>query len=167
MIGKLKNNFIKAPEVVQYAFIGAGLFLGYKIYKVLFKDSETKANEAVQIQTQKELDAYLKNNKLSYPVSQYATWANSIHNATMYGIGDNYGLVKTILMLMKNNADVAKLITAYGARQNYVFGIPQGPERDLLTNIRAELGDEYLGLYTGKLNDIRADWEKKKITYKL
>jgi hypothetical protein len=70
-------------------------------------------------------------------------------------------------MLMKNNADVAKLITAYGARQNYVFGIPQGPERDLLTNIRAELGDEYLGLYTGKLNDINADWTKKKISYKI
>jgi hypothetical protein len=167
MIGKLKNKFLNAPDVIQYAFLGAGLVLAYKTYKILFKDDVTRNNQAVQTQTQKELEEYLKTNKLSYPISQYSTWANTIYNSTMYGLGDNYGMVKTILLLMKNNADVSKLITAYGSRQNYVFGIPQGPPRDLLTNIRAELGDEYLGLYSGKLNDIRADWEKKKITYKL
>jgi len=167
MIGKIKNTFLKAPDVIQYAFLGAGLVLAYKTYKILFKDDITRNNEAVQTQTAKELAEYLKTNKLSYPVSQYSTWANTIHNSTMYGLGDNYGMVKTILLLMKNNADVSKLITAYGSRQNYVFGIPQGAPRDLLTNIRAELGDEFLGLYSGKLNDIRADWEKKKITYKL
>jgi hypothetical protein len=154
-------------NIINYAFLGGGLFLAYKTYKILFKDDQEKTNQLIQDQTKKELDVILKNTKLTYPPSQYLAWANIIHNSTMYGLGDNYGAVKTILLLMKNNADVLKLAQAYGSRQNYVFGIPQGAKRDFFTNLRAELGDEYFGLYTAKINDINADWLKKKISYKI
>ena len=163
----LTDKFNKAPQVIQYAAIGGGLFVAYKIFSLLGKNSQAAGNAAIQTAAQKELIEYQKNNKLSYVPSQYEQFANIIYNSTMYGLGDNYGAVRDVLKLMKNNADVAKLITTYGSRQNYVFGIPQGEKKDLFTNIRAELGDEYFGLYTGKLNEIRADWEKKKITYKL
>lgn len=163
----ITDKFNKAPQVIQYAAIGGGLFVAYKIFTLLGKNSQAAGNAAIQTAAQKELLEYQKNNKLSYVPSQYEQFANIIYNSTMYGLGDNYGAVRDVLKLMKNNADVAKLITVYGSRQNYVFGIPQGEKKDLFTNIRAELGDEYFGLYTGKLNEIRADWEKKKITYKL
>lgn len=167
MIKNLKSTFLKAPNIVQIALAGGGLYLVYKTYSLLFKNAQEKTNQAIQDQTKKELDVILKNTKLTYPPSQYLAWANIIYNSTMYGLGDNYGAVRDVLKLMKNNADVLKLVQAYGSRQNYVFGIPQGEKRDLFTNLRAELGDEYFGLYTAKLNEINEDWLKKKISYKI
>jgi hypothetical protein len=167
MLKNIKTSFLKAPNYIQIALAGGGLYVVYKTYNLLFKNAQEQTNKAIQDQTKKELDVVLRNTKLSYPPSQYLAWANIIYNSTMYGLGDNYGAVKQVLLLMKNNADVLKLVQAYGSRQNYVFGIPQGEKRDLFTNIRAELGDEYFGLYTQKLNDINADWLKKKISYKI
>jgi hypothetical protein len=167
MLKNIKSSFLKAPNYVQLALAGGGIYLLYKTYKILFKNEQEQTNIKIQTETKKELDAAIKKAKLSYPLSQYSAWANIIYNSTMYGLGDNYGAVKQVLLLMKNDADVLKLVQEYGSRQNYVFGIPQGEKRDLFTNLRAELGDEYFGLYTGKLNDINADWTKKKISYKI
>ena len=167
MLKTLQSKYNNANPYIQYAILGGGIFLTYKIYKLMFKTEQEQSNKLIESQTQKELTNYLKNTKLSYAPSQYTQWANIIYNSTMYGLGDNYGAVRDVLKLMKNNADVAQLILAYGSRQNYVFGIPQGAKRDLFTNLQAELGDEFFGLYSGKLNEIRADWAKKKITYKI
>lgn len=167
MLSTLKAKYNKAPQVLQYAAIGGGIFLVYKLFNLITKNAQQTSNANIQAAASSELATYLKNNKLSYVPSQYEQFANIIYNSTVYGLGDNYGAVRDTLKLMKNNADVAKLITVYGSRQNYIFGIPQGEKRDLFTNIRAELGDEFFGLYTAKLEDIRKDWEKKKITYKL
>ena len=125
----LTDKFNKAPQVIQYAAIGGGLFVAYKIFSLLGKNSQAAGNAAIQTAAQKELIEYQKNNKLSYVPSQYEQFANIIYNSTMYGLGDNYGAVRDVLKLMKNNADVAKLITTYGSRQNYVFGIPQGEKK--------------------------------------
>ena len=167
MLKTLSNKFNNANPYIQYAILGGGIYLTYKIYKIMFTTEQEQSVKNIETNATKELTTYLANTKLSYPLSQYDQFANIIYNSTMYGLGDNYGAVRDTLKLMKNNADVAKLVLAYGSRQNYVFGIPQGPKRDLFTNIQAELGDEYFGLYSAKLNDIRADWAKKKITYKI
>lgn len=164
------DNFkktISSNPVTKMVAIGGGIFLTYTLFNKLFGNAQAQSNALIQANAQTELQNFLKTQKLSYLPSQYEQFANIIYNSTMYGIGDNYNAVKDTLKLMKNNADVSKLITAYGSRQNYVFGIPQGEKRDLFTNIRAELGDEFFGIYTQKLEDIRADWTKKKITYKL
>ena len=166
MLDKLKNTITTNP-VAKMVAIGGGIFLTYTLFNKLFGNPQATSNLLIQANAQKELTEFLKTQKLSYLPSQYEQFANIIYNSTMYGLGDNYNAVKDTLKLMKNNADVSKLITAYGSRQNYVFGIPQGEKRDLFTNIRAELGDEFFGIYTQKLEDIRKDWLKKKITYKL
>jgi len=167
MLEEIKRKYKNAPELIQYAFLAGGFFLAYKSYKLMFKSETEKTNQELQIKADKEYKAFQKNSILSYPPSQYLAFANTIHNATMYGLGDDYTAVRDTLKLMKNNLDVLALIKAYGERQNYVFGIPSGPKRNLLTNIRLELGDEFMGLYSAKLEDIRADWKKKGILYQL
>ena len=83
-----------------------------------------------------------------------------------YAVGDDYGSVRDILMTMKNDLDVLLLTRAFGKKQAYAFGIPQGEPKDLFTFVRAELGNEYGGLTSYKMDAINKDWEKKGIKYK-
>jgi hypothetical protein len=72
-----------------------------------------------------------------------------------------------IEMLENNELDVAKLIKAFGTRQNYVFGLPAGSSMDLLTFVQDELGNEYGGLTSYRVSSINADWKKKGISYQI
>jgi hypothetical protein len=157
---------IKNP-IIKNLLIGAGVFAGYKILSSIFKSDSEKASELILSEAEKEKKELEKKFKLSFSPTQYAQFANSIYESTKYGIGDNYAAVVDIMKNLKNDLDVNKLITVYGSKQNYIFGIPQGAPRDLFTNIRAELGNEYLGLTSYKLNKINEDWAKKGIKYKL
>jgi hypothetical protein len=166
MFENLKKS-INTNPVVKMVAIGGGVFLTYTLFNKLFGNAQATSNALIQTKAEKELQEFIKTQKLSYLPSQYEQFANIIYNATMYGIGDNEKAVVDTMKLMKNNADVGKLIMSYGSRQNYVFGIPQGEKKDLFTNIREVLGNEFFGIYTPKLEELRADYTKKKITYKL
>ena len=67
---------------------------------------------------------------------------------------------------MKNDLDVNYLVKAFGKRQGYCFGIPEGGLRDLFTFVRSELGTEYGGLSDSRLVAVNKDWAKKGIRYK-
>lgn len=103
----------------------------------------------------------------TYSDNEYKKLADIIHKYLEYGIGDNFEALKNILSLLKNNDDVKKLIQAYGFRQNYFYALPLGNKENLLTNLQKQLSNKELGVYTDMLNFIRADWAKKKITYKI
>lgn len=165
-VNRAYTKFRTLPMPLQVAGGAVSIFLLYKTYKLLFKNAQEQSNQQIANQSAKELAEYLKNTKLSYPISQYDAMANQIYEGTKYGIGDNYPMVSKTLRMMKNNADVAKLIQAYGARQNYVFGIPVGEKKDLFTNVRSELGSNF-GFFSGHITDINDDWAKKGIKYKL
>jgi hypothetical protein len=68
---------------------------------------------------------------------------------------------------MNNDLDVAKLIKAFGQKQNYCFGVPSGGEMDLFTFVKKELGNDYGGLTDYGLQRVNKDWTKKGITYKI
>lgn len=163
----LTSKFKTASPVIQYTIAGAGLFIAYKIYKILFKNEQEQTNQQIIQQAEKEKKELEKKYKLTFPVSQYPIFANLIYESTKYGIGDNYGAVVTTLKKLKNDLDVATLIKAYGSRQNYIFGIPAGEKRDLFTNIKAELGNEYGGLTSYRIDQINNDWQKKGIKYRV
>jgi hypothetical protein len=163
----LTSKFKTASPVIQYTIAGAGLFLAYKIYKILFKNEQEQTNQQIVQQAEKEKKELEKKFKLTFPVSQYPIFANLIYESTKYGIGDNYGAVVDTLKKLKNDLDVATLIKAYGSRQNYIFGIPAGEKRDLFTNIKAELGNEYGGLTSYRITQINNDWQKKGIKYRV
>jgi hypothetical protein len=157
---------IKNP-IIKNLLIGAGVFAGYKILTSIFKSDSEKASALILSEAEKEKKELQKKYKLSFNPSQYPAFANIIYESTKYGIGDNYGAVVDTLKKLKNDLDVNMLIQVYGAKQNYIFGIPQGAPRDLFTNLRAELGNEYGGLTSYRLNKINEDWAKKGIKYKL
>lgn len=161
------QKYKSLPLSIQLAGGAAGLFILYKTYRLLFKSEQEKANQQLVDSAKDELTKFLKKYKLSYQPSQYAQFANMIYEGTKYGIGDNYPAVVDAMTKMNNDADVAMLIKVYGARQNYIFGIPQGEPRDLFTNVKTELGSEYGGLTHYKLDRINDNWKSKGITYKI
>jgi len=157
---------IKNP-IIKNLLIGAGIFAGFKVLGTIFKSDSEKASALILTEAEKEKKALEKKYKLSYNPSQYPAFANIIYESTKYGIGDNYGAVVDTLKKLKNDLDVNQLIKVYGTKQNYIFGIPQGAPRDLFTNLRAELGNEYGGLTSYRISQINNDWSKKGIKYKL
>jgi len=157
---------IKNP-IIKNLLVGAGIFAGFKILTSIFKSDSEKASALILNEAEKEKQALEKKYKLSFNPSQYPAFANIIYESTKYGIGDNYGAVVDTLKKLKNDLDVNQLIKVYGTKQNYIFGIPQGAPRDLFTNLRAELGNEYGGLTSYRINQINTDWTKKGIKYKL
>ena len=83
-----------------------------------------------------------------------------------YCVGDDYGSVRDTLMKLKNDLDVNLVVKAFGQRQGYCFGIPAGEPKDLFTFVRSELGSEYGGITSYKMDAINKDWAKKGIKYK-
>lgn len=165
---KLTQKYNELPQPIKYALIGASLYLGYKIISKFFKSDSTQATDDILIQAENDIKKFAKQGfKPSYDLAQYPIFANMIYESTKYGIGDSYGTAVDTLKKLQNNLDVALLIKSYGTKQNYVFGIPTGEKRDLFTNIQLELGNEYGGVTSYRINQINNDWTSKGITYKL
>ena len=164
----LSNKYNSLPQPVQYGILAGGLFLAYKIYKKFTSTETTQQDTQIKLknQVQAEQDE-VKSQKLSYPKSNYLLFANLLDESMRYGIGDNYNAVVNTLQKMNTDRDVLELIKAYGNRQGYVFGIPAGNPKDLFTTIKAELGNEYFGLTSYKVDKINNDWKKKKIKYSI
>lgn len=99
--------------------------------------AEVRANEAAAQQA--------AGARLSWPESHYYTMADTIYNSLRYsGIQDDKPKAKGLLYYMYNDVDVAKLSAAYGTRQHYLSGIPDGPPKNLFTIIREEFPVSYI-----------------------
>lgn len=165
---KLTQKYNDLPQPIKYILIGGGLFLGYKLISSLFKSGSEQLTQNVLTENLTDIQKFVQQGlRPSYEYGQYPMFANIIYESTKYGLGDSYGTVVDTLKKMLNNLDVALLIKSYGTKQNYVFGIPSGEKRDLFTNIQAELGNEYGGVTSYRINQINNDWLSKGITYKL
>jgi len=153
--------------------IGAGivsLLILKKVYDIFFseKAAEIRRNKETADNVDKDIVKHsLRGFKPTYNDSQYNLYANQAYEGMRYAAGDNYGLVESILKLMKNDLDVAKLIKAFGFRQDYAFGIPTGQPKDLFTFVQSELGEEWGGITKYRIDSINKDWQGKGITYKL
>ena len=66
-------------------------------------------------------------------------------------------------MAMKNDLDVAKLISAYGTRQRTCLGIDTEDKQGLL----ASLASEWTEVYGSSRKKINNDWANKRITYRV
>jgi hypothetical protein len=150
--------------------VGAGVvvaFLGYKLYKVVFPSASEKKGRELITSTDKEIrDAINRGLKATYPDSNYIGFASTIYEGMRYCVGDDYGTVETTLKKMQNDIDVAKLIKAFGMKQDYCFGIPESAPKDLFQFVQSELGNELM-LTNYRIKNINADWKKKGITYQL
>jgi hypothetical protein len=172
MQNKVYTYYKELPSWAKgIAVLGVGVvafLVGRKLYKVAFPSLEEQKSKQmlnnINSDIRKNLSLGLKP---SFADSNYNTFANTIYEGMRYAVGDDYGTVEATMKKMMNNLDVAKLIQAFGLRQNYIFGIPKGSPVDLFTMTQQELGNEYLGVTNYRVKNINADWKKKGITYQL
>ena len=142
--------------------------VGSRVYRAVFPTEAQRKNRELEKNIDSEISKLQGNGKkASFSDSNYNTFANTIYNSMRYAVGDDYGTVESTLKRMKNDLDVAKLIKAFGVKQDYFFGIPAGDKMDLFTYIQKELGNEYGGLTNYRVKRINEDWSKKGISYQI
>jgi hypothetical protein len=134
----------------------------------VFPTEAQRKNRELEKNIDSEISKMQSNGKkASFSDSNYNTFANTIYNSMRFAVGDDYGTVESTLKRMKNDLDVAKLIKAFGLKQDYFFGLPTGDKMDLFTYIQKELGNEYGGLTNYRVKRINEDWSKKGISYQI
>jgi hypothetical protein len=166
---KVYQYYKELPPCAKGAIVVGGVaalfFVGKKLYTIVFPSAEAKRNAELNRNIDSEIAKLQKFQMASFPDSTYNTLANTIYNSMRFAVGDDYGAVQDSLKKMKNDLDVAKLIKAFGSRQDYAFGIPVGDKMDLFTYVKKELGNEYFGLTSYRVTNINKDWASKKIKY--
>ena len=142
--------------------------VGSRVYRAVFPTEAQKKNRELEKNIDSEISKLQSNGKkASFSDSNYNTFANTIYNSMRYAVGDDYGTVELTLKRMQNDLDVAKLIKAFGVKQDYFFGLPAGDKMDLFTYIQKELGNEYGGFTNYRVKRINEDWKKKGISYQI
>jgi len=157
-----------AKGVVVVGGVVVVYLVGSRVYRAVFPTEAQRKNRELEKNIDSEISKLQGNGKkASFSDSNYNTFANTIYNSMRYAVGDDYGTVELTLKRMKNDLDVAKLIKAFGVKQDYFFGIPAGDKMDLFTYIQKELGNEYGGLTNYRVKRINEDWSKKGISYQI
>jgi len=142
--------------------------VGSRVYRAVFPTEAQRKNRELEKNIDNEISKLQGNGKkASFSDSNYNTFANTIYNSIRFAVGDDYSTVESTMKRMQNDLDVAKLIKAFGVKQDYFFGLPTGDKMDLFTYIQKELGNEYGGLTNYRVKNINADWKKKGITYQI
>ena len=149
-----------AKGVVVVGGLGIAYIIGSKIYAALQpKPQEIKnvENDITRLET---------GMKPSYGDATYDQYANTVYNAQRTSASNDSGTIMDVALLMKNDLDVAKLIKAYGTRQDYAFGFPTD-SYTLLGAMRKGIESDLFGAFSYRIGKINSDWEAKGITYKI
>lgn len=153
-------------------FIAGGI-LAYLLYKkitgvTVTETSDTAKDVIKNVET--EVKDYSKKFTPSYPESSYPGIANAIYNSIRYSaLDDNYKDTFNELLKIKNPLDLAKVQKAYGARQRYKFGIPDGDPETLIPSVSKELRSEIIKnpFSKTKYEQINDVWAKRGIQVRL
>jgi hypothetical protein len=157
-----------AKGVVVVGGVGLVGLLGFRFYRKIFPNQTERDSRKLVNTLESDISRWKREGLTqSYPDAEYITMANSIYDGMRYCVGDSYGDVEDIMKKMQNNLDVSLLVSAFGIRQNYCFGIPAGNPLDLFSFVRRELGNDYAGLTDYRMRRINENWQKKGITYKV
>ena len=142
--------------------IGIGGLFAYGLYKLTSKELK----EAIQKQKNKKI--YEKEQdpkvKLSYPPSQYITWADKIEDAFNVNFLDftDEDAIYSIMRKLKTNNDWLELNKAYGLRSYYSASPTYlfGKDINMVKTLQEELD-------TSEKNKVNAILKSKGITYKI
>jgi hypothetical protein len=157
-----------AKGIVVVGGVGIVGVLGFQVYRKIFPSQSQRDSQKLVNTLENDIARWKREGLTqSYPDTDYQTFANSAYDGMRYCVGDSYADVESIMKKMQNNLDVALIVSAFGIRQNYCFGIPAGTPLDLFSFVRRELGNDYAGLTDYRLKRINENWEKKGISYKL
>jgi hypothetical protein len=171
MQNKVYQYYTELPTWAKGVVVVGGtlvvVLVGARVYRGLFPTESQRKNKELSKNVDSEINSLSRNGlKPSFSDSNYNTFANTIYNSMRFAVGDDYGTVESTMKKMKNDLDVAKLIKAFGQRQNYAFAIPIGNPMDLFTFIQDELGKEW-GFTNVRIRRINEDYKKKGIKYQI
>jgi hypothetical protein len=122
-------------------YIAGGVAIAFGVKKVLdYFKPERKREESEQKVVTGELETETKATPLSYPVSQYATFANIIETAG-FDIGTDEDAIYTVFRSLKNNADYLALSNAWGKPTRKVYDFGFGYNMTLPQYLRWEMSD--------------------------
>lgn len=150
-----------AKGIVVVGGLGVAYLLGSNIYRKFF----VKPSQDV-INAENDITKFEATMKPSYSDASYDGYANIIYEAQRTSMSNDSGEIMDIALLMKNNLDIAKLIKAYGTRQDYAFGVPT-ESYTLLGAMRKGITSDLFGAFAFRIDKINEDWEAKGISYKL
>jgi hypothetical protein len=126
---------IDRPTLIKWALIItlviALFFLARKAIKAIRSDVYSN-----------QVNAEIQANELSYPLNQYITLADQIHDAMAY-LGTKNNQVTAVIQKLNTLSDVLQLIKAFGSRNYYGFWgaktLPQWFSLELSTSETAAL----------------------------
>ena len=113
-------------------------FIEYKVFKKLSSTDASDRAEAAAVEN--ELSDEIKKTGLTYPQSQYKSFASTIEIAG-FDIGTDEDAIYSVFSKLKNNADYLALANAWGKpnRKVYEWGI--GRDMTLAQFIRYEMDE--------------------------
>ena len=138
------NTFYNTYKLPIYIIGGIGAY--FIIKKLLSKETTTEQSTQETIKAvDTEIKDFKSKFKPSYPESSYPSIANAIYNSIRYSaLDDNYKDTFNELLKIKNPLDLSKVQKAYGARQRYKFGMPDGDPETLIPSVSKELRSEII-----------------------
>lgn len=154
---KAKNVAINLISNKSFMVVVAVIVLVVIIYFMFFGKDEAEKQLQDFEDEQNELEK--EGETLSFPLLQYSSYADQIQdNLDKSSIADDKDLVEDVLLRMENTIDVLQLIKAYGKRQRYFFGIPDGSA----TNLSQTILDEFKST---RINRVNKEYESRFINF--
>jgi len=153
------GNFIK-NNYKPITYIGVGITASYFLARALqkfTKESKRLQDEKKAVET--ELSKAVKEKPLTYPDSQYQTFARVIQIAG-FDLGTDEAAIYNVFRSLKSNADYLALTQAWGkpTRKVYEWGI--GRDMTLAQFIRWEMDQK-------EIAKINAILKARKIKYRI
>lgn len=148
----------------KYIIWGAGAIAAYFLVlrpiltKLGLQKTQTQA-QAEQAQST-YLQSQISTGLSTKSAGEWAIIADQIYEDLRYTIlDDNKDDAAYQLQRVKNNADIANLIKYFGKRQEYMFGIPAGSDKDLQQFVRSNLSNSQIAT-------VNNNYLRKGITYR-
>lgn len=96
----------------------------------------------------------------TFPDFNYVDFANTIYRALRFSaVSDNKAQAADVLKQMQTDYDILKLDLAFGQRQEYLFGIPNGGRQSLSQMVSSNLKRK-------TIDAINADYAAKGMKYR-
>ncbi|MDL5044638.1 hypothetical protein QQ054_01065 [Oscillatoria amoena NRMC-F 0135] len=155
---------VKPQDVIIWLIVAAIIVVAILILNNYIKKKKDEPGSAPG-EAQDDAKELSKKLKQTFQNSQYASFADSIHEALKYdeksvsAWEDNPKIAEDILKEMQNDLDIAKLIDAYGLREEQFLGFGTG-KKSLFETITANFK-------SSRKQSVNMDWSTKPITYRL
>ena len=152
------NLTAQEKKYIAYALLGVGAFLVIrKLKDWLKKPAKETIKDVIE-----EADQLKKQGMESTrSLGQWKLVADSIYNSMKASAtSDNKSNIEKQLKMVQNDLDFLLLTQAYGLRQHYIFGIPDGDKTTLIGQIATgELSDK-------RIKSINANYATKGIKFR-